>query len=185
LQGEPMAQSKKRVTSFLNGYFKGGLVDYLGLRPDVNYDLEKVKKEIDNKKVDFTRYTNGVADDINSGKITVKDAQKVIEEKYKDNDKLKERATDIISNAVNDKQIREGLKDADIWYMEMYNEKDIRAKAYVYYQNALKNKKETEDKKFYDYMNLALFGKEQEYIDEFINLAIEYKDIEEQKKPIN
>ena len=186
LQGEPMEQTKIRVTSFLNGYFKGGLVDYLGLRPDVNYDLEKVKKEIDNKKVDFTRYTNGVADDINSGKITVADAGKIVKEKYKDNDKLKEKAIDIISKAVSDKQIRDGLKDADIWYMEMYNEKDIRAKAYVYYQNALKNKRETEDKKFYDYMDLALFSKDEEYIKEFYDLAIEYKDIEEQskKKPV-
>jgi len=72
--------------------------------------------------------------------------------------------------------------------MEMYNENDIRAKAYVYYQNALKNKRETQDKNFYDYMNLALFGIDKEYYDKFINLAIEYKDVEEQKsknKPVN
>jgi len=186
LQGEPMAQTEQRVTSFLNGYFKGALVDYLGLRPGTNYDLEKVKKEIQNKKADFTNYTNGIANDINSKKITIEDAEKLVDKKYEGNDELLDKAKEIIQNSVNDKEIREGLKDADIWYMEMYNEKDIRAKAYIYYQNVLSKKDFKEDKNFSKYMNLALFGKEEEYITEFMDLAIEYKDIEESKnKPIN
>ena len=186
LQGEPMSQTEQRVTSFLNGYFKGALVDYLGLRPGTNYDLEKVKKEIQNKKTDFTNYTNGIANDVNSKKITIEDAQKLVKNKYEGNDELLGKAKEIIENSVNDKQIREGLKDADIWYMEMYNEKDIRAKAYIYYQNVLSKKDFKEDKNFSKYMNLALFGKEEEYITEFMDLAIEYKDIQEsKKKPIN
>lgn len=188
LQGEPMAQTEQRVTSFLNGYFKGALVDYLGLRPGTNYDLEKVKKEIQNKKTDFTNYTNGIANDINSGKITKEDAAKLVEKKYEDNDELLDKAKEIIQNSVNDKEIREGLKDADIWYMEMYNEKDIRAKAYIYYQNVLSKKDFKEDKNFSKYMNLALYGIDEDYYKKFIDLAIEYKDVEEQKsknKPVN
>jgi len=188
LQGEPMAQTEQRVTSFLNGYFKGALVDYLGLRPGTNYDLEKVKKEIQNKKTDFTNYTNGIANDINSGKITKEDAAKLVNKKYEDNDELLDKAKEIIQNSVNDKEIREGLKDADIWYMEMHNEKDIRAKAYIYYQNELKNNASKTDKNFDEYMNIALYGIDEDYYKKFIDLAIEYKDVEEQKskkKPIN
>jgi len=188
LQGEPMAQTEQRVTSFLNGYFKGALVDYLGLRPGTNYDLEKVKKEIQNKKTDFTNYTNGIANDINSGKITKEDAAKLVNKKYEDNDELLDKAKEIIQNSVNDKEIREGLKDADIWYMEMHNEKDIRAKAYIYYQNELKNNASKTDKNFDKYMDIALYGIDEDYYKKFIDLAIEYKDVEEQKskkKPIN
>jgi hypothetical protein len=49
LNGIPPIKSEPRITSFWNGVFKGGFIDYIGLRPDAIYgtkeELEEAKKQ--------------------------------------------------------------------------------------------------------------------------------------------
>lgn len=188
LKGEPMNQTQVKVTSFLNGYFKGAFIDYIGKRPGVNYDLERVRKEFENERTKFTKYTNSIADDIVEGNLTVEEAQKVLEKKYSDKPELLKKAIKIASDAINDQKIRDGLREADTWYMELYNEKNAYAKAYIYYQNVLKDKtpKEveriTQDKDFAKNINLATATMSKEMQSDFLDLVIQFKDVEEQKK---
>ena len=49
LQGVPQYKSDYRVTGFLNGVYQGGLVDYIGLRPEGDF----VPESKDSEKVSF------------------------------------------------------------------------------------------------------------------------------------
>jgi len=182
LKGETPNQTQFKVTSFLNGYFKGAFIDYIGKRPGVNYDLEKVKKVVKNEKTKFTKETNGIANDITSGKITIPEAVKVINEKYAGNPELIKKAEKVAVNAIKDQKVREGLKDADTWYMEFYNESETFAKAYILYQNAIKNEDFKKDAEFVKNLNLASSGMSQEKQAELAQWVTQFKDVEEQKK---
>jgi hypothetical protein len=45
LKGVPEYKSDYRVTGFLNGVYQGGLVDYIGLRPEGDFVSESKKSE--------------------------------------------------------------------------------------------------------------------------------------------
>lgn len=182
LKGEPMNQTQYKVTSFLNGYFKGAFIDYIGKRPGVNYDLENVKKDVRNEKTKFTKETNGIANDITSGKITIPEAVKIINEKYAGKPELIKKAEKVAVNAIKDQKVREGLKDADAWYMEFYNERETFAKAYILYQNVYKNKDFKKDAEFIKNLDLATTGMSQEKQAEIAEWIIQFKDVEESKK---
>lgn len=188
LKGEPMNQTQFKVTSFLNGYFKGAFIDYIGKRPGVNYDLERVKKEFENERTKFTKETNSIADDIVDGKLTIPQAEKIFIEKYKDKPELLKKSIKIAVNAIKDQAVRDALRDEPTWYMEMYNERTSYAKAYIFYQNVFQNKssKEVEkiyqDKNFVKNMDVLSKSMSDEMVAEIMKAVIEFKDVEEQKK---
>lgn len=177
LKGDPLNQTQFKTTSFLNGYYKGAFVDWLGYRPEVNYDFNKMSKTLDLKKEKFTKETNDIANDIVDKKITELQANKILKTKYGNNSKLLGKAIDIIKDAYKDKDIRTKLEGADYWFMEFYKEKDINKKAILFSQKCLKEGFKA-DAEFNKNMNLVLSGFDDKKFQNLKELAVEIKDYE-------
>lgn len=177
LKGDPLNQTQFKTTSFWNGYYKGAFVDWLGYRPEVNYDFNKMSKKLDLEKEKFTKETNDIANDIVDKKITELEANKILKTKYGNDSKKLGKAINIIKDAYQDKDIRTKLEGADYWFMEFYKEKDINKKAILYSQKCLKQGFKA-DAEFNKNMALVLADFSNEKFQNLKDLAIEIKDYE-------
>ena len=183
LKGLPEIKTDYKTSSFWNGYFREGFVDFAKLRPGVNYDLnykiDKVKDDSKKLNSEIDSFVKKIYDD----KLPNDQINKKINELF-DKEPLKKEK---IINAIKNRAAEEKLKRSgvDPFYIRLKRESNDEIKA-ILFQDRFKDLSKTtpaEQKEIEKGMNAIKFGEGSE---EFWNTYWRLAHPENYKnKPIN
>jgi len=130
IKGVPPVKTDYKTNGFWNGYFRAGLVDFMKLRPGVNYDLNS---KIDKVKDDAKKLNSEIdsfVKEIYDKKLSDSEINKKINELF-DKEPLKKEK---ILNAVKNRSEEEKLKRSgvDPFYIKLKREPNDEIKAILF-----------------------------------------------------
>jgi len=130
IKGVPPVKTDYKTNGFWNGYFRAGLVDFMKLRPGVNYDLnskiDKVKDDAEKLNSEIDSFVKEIYDK----KLSDSEINKKINELF-DKEPLKKEK---ILNAVKNRSEEEKLKRSgvDPFYIKLKREPNDEIKAILF-----------------------------------------------------
>jgi len=131
INGRPLIKSTFKTTGFLNGYFQGGLVDYIGLRPGENYNTKTKIQEVKQQTKVYNDKVKKLAKDAVEQKYTTAELNKKIDELFREEPLKAERTKDIFKNKAKELMIRKQIKDE--FYIDLMRESNDEVQAIMVY----------------------------------------------------
>lgn len=130
VKGLPEIKSDYEKSSYWNGYYQGGFVDYIGFRPEVNYELVQKIQVAKEEAKDHADKVGSIADKYDEGKLTFNEMKEAIEGVMKEDVDRAEKTIKILKNKIPQNEMK---KIKDPFYKKFKRESNPEIKALLFY----------------------------------------------------
>lgn len=131
MNGRPLVKSTFETNGFWNGYFQGGLSDYLGLRPGENYKIKEKIQQIRQETKVYNEQVKKLAKDAVEQKYSDKVLNEKIVELFSKEPLKIEKTKNIFKNKVKDELMRKKVKDP--FYIDFKRENNDEIQAIMFF----------------------------------------------------
>jgi len=131
IYGRPLIKSNFKTNGFWNGYFQGGLVDYVGLRPGENYKTKEKIQQVRQETKEYNEKVKQLAKDYVDKKYSEKELMSKIQEVFAEEPLKIKKTEQIFKNKAKDEQIKKLVKDQ--FYLDLKRESDDEIQAIMFF----------------------------------------------------